>query len=147
MLKLVETLPYENRYYLNNMKKLILFISIVSGAFFVIAYKKKQSNNYASELYKEIDTSSANPPVVRSLGKVLSKPKKSNKSLKLSKREQEIMELFSGIEEGKSLHMKDIKKQFPKVTVRTLRRDMDKLQAKRMVEKIGHTKSTRYRKL
>jgi len=43
--------------------------------------------------------------------------------------------------------MSSIEKHFPEVNVRTLRRDLDKLQQKNLIKKIGSTKSALYQKL
>lgn len=43
--------------------------------------------------------------------------------------------------------MGSIEKHFPEVNVRTLRRDLDKLQQKNLIKKIGSTKSALYQKL
>ncbi len=43
--------------------------------------------------------------------------------------------------------MGSIEKHFPEVNVRTLRRDLDKLQQKNLIKKMGSTKSALYQKL
>lgn len=63
------------------------------------------------------------------------------RTTKISKRERKILDLFGKKDE---LMMKEIKQHFPNVTKRTLRRDMDKLQKKGLVEKHGATKSSSY---
>lgn len=59
----------------------------------------------------------------------------------LRAREQRIL---SSIPSGKRVKMADIARFFPHVTVRTLRRDMDRLTAKGRVRKEGTTRSTTY---
>ena len=59
-------------------------------------------------------------------------------------REQKILNMMPAKQE---ISMTDIKKHFPDVTKRTLRRDLDRLAEKGRVRKAGSTRSTTYLKV
>ena len=63
-------------------------------------------------------------------------------SIKLSKRQKMIVKVL--IEKGK-VYPNDLKELLPDVSVRTIRRDMDKLESLKLAEQKGSTKSTYYR--
>lgn len=48
------------------------------------------------------------------------------------------------VENTKEFDMQTIKTRFPKVTERTLRRDLNKLSEMKFIKKVGSTKSTKY---
>jgi hypothetical protein len=59
-------------------------------------------------------------------------------------REKKILNV---IPSGKDVSMSDVQKHFPDVTVRTIRRDMERLVQKGRVSKSGTTRATTYRKV
>lgn len=62
----------------------------------------------------------------------------------LNPRQTQLLEL---LDSGKAHAMSSIEQSFPKVNVRTLRRDLDKLQQMGLIKKTGSTKAALYRKL
>lgn len=62
----------------------------------------------------------------------------------LSKRQRKILKLF---EKNDRVDTSLLSKKIPNVTVRTLRRDLDKLEDLHLVEKIGKTKGVHYIKI
>ncbi len=63
------------------------------------------------------------------------------KSPIVGSREDRIMQLFN---EKSAISVADIAQLFPDINVRTIRRDMDKLESKGLVEQKGTTRSTVY---
>ena len=53
--------------------------------------------------------------------------------------------IIQNLKDKKSIIMRDLEILFPDVTVRTLRRDMEKLQKRGIVKKTGSTKSSEYK--
>ncbi|MFQ5493482.1 MAG: hypothetical protein ACE5DX_04975 [Candidatus Dojkabacteria bacterium] len=77
-------------------------------------------------------------------GDDLFRPKKVSTDIEppnLTPRQQEIFDL---VKASYQIEMKDIERQITGVTRRTLRRDMDRLEAEGLVRQEGKTKSARY---
>lgn len=82
---------------------------------------------------------------VKKLGETSPKKQKSkSRAPKLNRRQMDIMDLLNN--KGK-VAMKNIERKFTKVNVRTLRRDLEKLQKLELIQKEGSTKASTYKKL
>lgn len=111
------------------MKKRNIFISILKivltvvsfGVFFVVFFLKKEDKEIIEE-------------------KII--PKETKKEIPFTEREKRI---FEKIKQTKILTPKELQELLPKVSTRTIRRDMDSLVEKGIVKQEGKTKSTIYK--
>jgi predicted HTH transcriptional regulator len=137
------------------MKKLItLTTSIIIGIvvfFWFKPWKKSQKPHFDTPLKILPKTKSGQAPksspktLLKSTSKTGIKTKfTSIKSPKINRRQMDIMDFLN--KKGR-VPMNNIEKRFPKVNVRTLRRDLERLQKVGLIEKKGSTKASTYKKL
>lgn len=102
------------------MKKIVLFGSLIVGFLMVIFFREEKKSPEVK------------PKVV---------PVKKQESGEINSRQNILLAL---LKQHKSLQMKEIEKRIQTVNVRTLRRDLDKLQKLGLISKSGSTKAAVY---
>lgn len=102
------------------MKKILFFCSLIAGFLMLVLFRKDEELSIGTS--KEVQ-------------------QKKEKSSPINSRQNILLAL---LKQHKSLQMKDIEKRIQTVNVRTLRRDLDKLQKLGLISKTGSTKAAVY---
>lgn len=140
------------------MKKLLItFLSIASLGLFFFLYlgnrsenKKTKSPAQMADDRLEITQKNLSSPAPKHINKSSKNPKKKVKRPSgtvvgnLNIRQEQLLKIFRN---DKTYAMSSIEGDFPGVNVRTLRRDLDKLQHLGLIKKTGSTKASLYQKV
>lgn len=131
------------------MKKILIFllsIGTLGAVWFLISKEEAKSGVKRNPVKKPQNFKNVeNARNTKTGTKTNTKPNASTKTRgNLNPRQTQLLEL---LDSGKAHAMSSIEQSFPKVNVRTLRRDLDKLQQMGLIKKTGSTKAALYRKL